>query len=55
MTGGFKQKSEVSTTFVSGWVRHSGKEDGIPCVKVECLIHPLTRVALTSQLRRNES
>ncbi len=23
MTGGFKQKSEVSTTFVSGWVRHS--------------------------------
>ena len=55
MSGGFKQKSEVSTTCVSRWVRHSRKEDGCPCVNVECLIHPLTRVVLTSQLRRNES
>jgi hypothetical protein len=52
---GFKQKSEVRTACVSGWVRHSSKEDGVPSVKVECLIHPLTRVVLTSQLRRNES
>ena len=55
MSGGFKRKSEVSAAYVSGWVRHSGKEDGVPWVKVECLIHPLTRVVLTSQLRRNES
>jgi hypothetical protein len=35
-----QRQDEVSTTRVSGWARHS-------LSKLECWIHPLTRVVLT--------
>jgi hypothetical protein len=49
----FDAECEVSTTRVSGWVRHSGSGPVTDLTyRLEGLIHPLTRAVLASSRRQ---